>query len=148
MTSSRGNIRGLMVFGLLLMVGAVLLGLVGLASMGAAKTSTVAFVQAEKGWIEGQNSLIREDLVIQSHATKHGTQTWDIYRMLLEGRCAASMTYCGASDIEKLHICVDPVTGAIGAVLQFGDDITTGFYEGNVGYWKRRVRQEHWGVCR
>ena len=88
------------------------------------------------------------DLTINSHAAKHGTQAAEIYALVLAGKCVASTTYCGGSEIEKLHVCTDPITGLVGAVIQFGDEIRTGFYEGNVGYWERVIERDNWEVCR
>lgn len=97
--------------------------------------------------VVGNHARVQEGLAIRAHADKHNGEAQRIYQQLLEGKCATSMTWCGGSNIEKMHICVDPVTGAVGAVLQFGDEITTGFYEGYEGYWTWRVERENWEVC-
>ncbi len=96
----------------------------------------------------GNRAEIQAGLTIRDHAAKHNGETERIYQALLAGKCAGSMTWCGGSDLEKLHICVDPMTGAVGAVIQFGMEITTGYYEQRDGYWLRRVEKEGWEVCK
>jgi len=134
----------------------VLMGLVGLMLLGPALESgrggTISIASPQQAvsteWLEGQNAEIARGLTINSHAEKHGTDAWEIYKMLLAGRCAASVTFCGGSEIEKMHICIDPVTGVAGAIIQFGDEIMTGYFTpADPGYWKRRVARESWEVC-
>jgi len=137
-------------FGLVFLValmGIVLLG-PALESGGTITVASHRQTASTTGWLEGQHAEVAEGLRINSHAEKHGTDAWDIYRLLLAGKCAASMTFCGGSEIEKLHVCVDPTTGAVGAILQFGDEIMTGYFTPSApGYWKRRVARDGWGVC-
>ena len=143
MAQSRSSLGGYA----LLFVVAGTIALVGLGIMGSAGSATVSTTsrKASTYWLEGNNVQVRNDLTIRQHADKHGTAAWEIYAAMLTGKCAASMTYCGGSDQEWLHIC--ELDGIVGAVLQFGSEITTGFYEGNVGYWQRRIEREGWRVC-
>ena len=147
-TSNRGTF--LLATGFLFLVGLAALMLLGGALGGG--TITVARQQqaaaAAPEWLEGQRAVISPGLRIASHAEKHGTEAWNIYAMLLSGKCADSMTFCGGSEIEKMHVCIDPVTGITGAILQFGDEIMTGYFTPtDPGYWQRRVARENWEVC-
>lgn len=145
MTRSRSNFRGFFIAMFLLAAAAALVTLNAVGS--GFVTAAASRGKAATDWLEGQNVQVSNELTISRHAAKHGTQAQELYIMMLTGKCAASMTYCGGSEIERLHVCRDPVTGLVGAVLQFGDEITTGFYEGNEGYWMRRVGREKWGGC-
>jgi len=144
MVGSRSSLGGFIVLSLL----AGVVGAAGLGTIASATAVTVTSSQkASTSWLEGNNVRVSNQLTMSEHAKKHGDAATQLYVMMLTGKCVASMTYCGGSEIEKLHVCVDPVTGAVGAVLQFGIEITTGFYEGNVGYWERRIEREGWEVC-
>lgn len=99
-------------------------------------------------WLRPGQVDIPRNLAIRKHAAKHNGEAEEIYKLLLEGQCVAAAKFCGGSEIERLYTCVDPVTGIVGAVLQFGNEITTGFYErGNSGYWAGRTEREKWEVC-
>ena len=143
MTRPRSGLGYVVMF---LLAGAMTLAVLGL--VGSAEPATVSVTgKAVTFWLEGQDVQVSNELTLSEHSEKHGTQARDLYILMLTGKCAASMTYCGGSTIEKLHVCVDPVTGLVGAVLQFGDEITTGFIEANAGYWERRIARENWEVC-
>ena len=149
---ARTNTLGayVLMFGFLALMGLAALLLLGPALQGGG-TITVARQSSEAvvipDWIGGQTT-IEPGLLINSHAEKHGEEAWAIYAMLLAGWCAASTTFCGGSEIEKLHVCVDPVTGIVGAILQFGDEIMTGYFTpSDPGYWKRRIARENWEIC-
>lgn len=97
----------------------------------------------------GENISISSGMVVKPHASKHGDQVldaWKIYMLLLEGQCVASAVFCGPSDIEKLYLCVDP-TGRIGGLVVFGNEVLTG-YQAKQDYWARKVSKPEWEVCR
>lgn len=147
MTQVNNFLGFIAVFGMMLLVA-----LVGLMLLGPALATEIDVAMPRRAespeWLSGQYATVQPGLAIANHATKHGTETWDIYTMLLTEKCAASLTLCGGSEIEKLHVCIDPITGIVGAVLQFGDELTTGYWERDgSGYWKKRVGSEKWGVC-
>jgi len=145
MDATRSSLESFILLGVM----GVLAAVVGLSLLGGAGrgTITVAKSSVSTNWLTGNNVQVSNQLSLSEHAKKHGDAATQLYVMMLTGKCVASMTYCGGSEIEKLHVCVDPVTGAVGAVLQFGMEIKTGFYEGNVGYWERRIAREKWEVC-
>jgi len=93
-------------------------------------------------WVQGQVAVDRNLSIRYTD-----TQATEIYRLLLEGKCASAMQFCGGSDIEKMWVCVDPVTGLVGAIIQFGDEIVTGYFEGRPGYWQRRIARDKWEAC-
>lgn len=104
--------------------------------------------QAGVAAIEGQ-IIIAEGLKIREHAAKHNDETlnaWIIYGQLLAGKCAASTVFCGGSEIEKLYLCIDPVSGLVGGLLVFGDEIMTG-YGSHATYWERVVERDNWEIC-
>jgi len=114
-------------------------------------TADVAQVQVASApsWVQGQ-AIIRPGLAINGHAHKHADQAldaWRIYGLLLAGNCVASTVYCGPSDIERLYLCTDPVSGLIGGLFVFGDEIMTG-YGSREAYWKNKVRGSEWEVCK
>ena len=99
-------------------------------------------------WLRPDQVHVPSGLAISAHAAKHSGDTEKIYRMLLQGKCAEVAKFCGGSESEFAYFCVDPITGIVGAVLQFGDEITTGFYERDgSGYWTKRVPKERWKTC-
>jgi len=147
MDTTRSSLESFILLGVMGVLAAVVgLSLLGGSSSGTG-TITVAKSCVSTNWLIGNNVQVSNQLSLSEHAKKHNDAATQLYVMMLTGKCVASMTYCGGSEIEKLHVCVDPVTGAVGAVLQFGMEITTGFYEGNVGYWERRIVREKWEVC-
>lgn len=96
----------------------------------------------------GERILIPSGMTVKPHADKHNDQVldaWKIYTLLLEGQCVASAVFCGASDIERLYLCVDP-TGRIGGLIVFGEEILTG-YQGSQDYWAKKVNRPYWEVC-
>lgn len=96
----------------------------------------------------GDNVTIQPGLAVRQHANKHKDQVldaWTIYAFLMEGRCVASAVFCGASDIEKLYLCVDPA-GRIGGLIVFGEEILTG-YQANQDYWAMKVGKPEWVIC-
>lgn len=128
-------------FLLLLMLAAMLLGL------SSVNSTVVVYQQQEQTTLNEQHANIQPGLRIRPHALKHGSEAGDIYIYLLTGGCAASTTWCGASpDLEKMHIC-RLSNGLVGAILQFGDEIMTGYFEDRPGYWEKRVQRENWEVC-
>lgn len=99
-------------------------------------------------WLRSDQVYVPGGLTIRAHAAKHNSETERIYTLLLQGQCAAVAKFCGGSDIENLYTCIDPVTGIVGAILQFGDEITTGYYErSGSGHWAGRTARENWEVC-
>jgi len=127
----------LMVVGLLLFVGAITL-----ISLGPT-------LQIDTQRVTNAPRIdVPKHLIISPHTVKHNGEAEYIYELLLEGRCATTTKYCGGSEVEKMYVCVDPVTGITGAILQFGDEITTGYFERDgAGYWSKRVEREKWEVC-
>ena len=104
--------------------------------------------EATIDWLLPDQVTVPQELVIRAHAAKHNGEAEQIYTMLLQGQCAAVAKFCGGSEIENLYTCMDPVTGIVGAILQFGDEITTGYYErGGSGHWAGRTVRENWRVC-
>lgn len=133
-----------------LLFGMMLLAGIGaLMLLGQAVDATVPVVhQASINWLRPGQVHIPRDLAINSHAAKHHGDAERIYNLLLEGQCAGVAKYCGGSNIENLYICTDPVTGVVGAILQFGGEITTGYYErSGSGHWAGRTVRENWRVC-
>ena len=99
-------------------------------------------------WLRPDQVYVPSNLTISAHSAKHNGETEEIYAKLLEGRCTEVAKFCGGSESEFVYYCVDPVTGIVGAILQFGDEITTGFYERDgSGYWTKRVPKERWKTC-
>jgi len=150
MVTNVTNLETIVLLGMgVLLIAGTLFGLAGIAALPEALPQ-VQLSQPARPASEtmGNRAEIQPGLTIRDHAKKHGDETEIIYRALLEGKCAGSMTWCGGSDIEKLHVCIDPVTGVVGAVLQYGTEITTGFYERpSSGYWFKRIEWEDWGIC-
>jgi len=104
--------------------------------------------QATIDWLHPDQVEVPSNLTISTHAAKHHGDTERIYNLLLEGQCAEVAKFCGGSDIENLYICINPMTGIVGAILQFGDEITTGYYErSGSGHWAGRTARENWRVC-
>ncbi|MCK4958020.1 MAG: hypothetical protein KAT00_01435 [Planctomycetes bacterium] len=108
-------------------------------------TAVVYQQQAATDWLSGQHANVQPGLRISPHALKHGQEAGDIYILLLTGGCVVSSTWCGGSDLEYLHTCM-LASGLTGAILQFGDELTTGFW-GKGDYWERRVVRENWEAC-
>lgn len=143
MTRTSSFRTSLALLGMLFLMGLAVLMLLG----PALETSTTTY-RAQSSARAAPQVAIPNDLAIRGHAAKHGSEANQIYALLLEGKCVAVGKFCGGSDIEKLYTCVDPVTGVVGAILQFGDEITTGYFERDgSGYWDRRVEKENWEVC-
>jgi len=135
-------------FGLMLLAGIGALVLLG----SAAQPASVAVHQASDttiDWLRPDQVYVPSNLVVSAHVAKqHNRDTERIYKYLLEGKCAEVAKFCGGSEQEFAYFCVDPVTGIVGAILQIGDEITTGYYEkSGSGYWVRRVPRERWEVC-
>ncbi len=127
----------------------LLLLVVAMLALSTLGSTVVVYQQQEQttiDWLNGQHANIQPGLSISPHALKHGQEAGDIYIYLLTGHCTASTTWCGASDIEKMHVC-QLTNGLVGAILQFGDEITTGYW-GKDGYWERRVTRDNWEVCK
>lgn len=137
----------------------VLVGLMGLTLLGPALgnsgggTITIAHQQqaaAIPEWLVGQQTAISNDLIINDHAEKHRDQkanAWILYSLLLEGQCVASAKFCSLNELEKLYICVDPVTGLVGGLFIIGDEIITGYGTRSFEYWDRTIINEFWEVC-
>lgn len=132
------------------------LGLAALVLLAQADTAAVAWTsqpamyQASKvtiDWLRPDQVHVPSGLAISAHATKHNGEAEQIYALLLQGQCAAVAKFCGGSNIERMYICVDPVTGIVGAMLQFGDEITTGYFSSNSNYWPGRIARENWKSC-
>ena len=99
-------------------------------------------------WLPPKQVYIPGGLVISTHSAKHHGDTERIYQMLLDSKCTEVAKYCGGSESEFTYLCIDPITGIVGAILQVGDEITTGFYErAGSGYWAKRIPRERWRVC-
>ena len=146
------TMRGLKVFlamTMLLVIG--LAALVLLAQVGTTATAWRAQPVAHQitiDWLRPDQVHVPTGLAINTHAAKHHGDTERIYANLLQGKCADVAKFCGGSESEFAYFCVDPVTGIVGAILQIGDEITTGFYEkSGSGYWVKRVPREQWEVC-
>jgi len=137
--------------GLVMLLALGLAALTLLAQVNVAATIWRAQPVAQKAtidWLSPDQIYVPDDLVIRAHAAKHNGEAEQIYTLLLQGQCAAVAKFCGGSNIENLYTCVDPVTGIVGAILQFGDEITTGYYErGGSGHWAGRTVRENWRVC-
>lgn len=138
----------ILLFGMALLAGLSALVLLG----SAAQTVTVPTVHqantATIDWLRPDQVQVPDDLVISAHSAKHNGDTEKIYQMLLDSKCTEVAKFCGGSESEFTYFCVDPVTGIVGAILQVGDEITTGFYErGGSGYWAKRIPRENWEVC-
>ena len=87
-------------------------------------------------------------VAISAHAAEHNGEAERLYWLLVQDQCVVAAKFCGGSEVEKLYTCVDPITGIVGAILQFGDQITTGYFERDgSGYWVKRVARENWEVC-
>ena len=99
-------------------------------------------------WLRPDQVFVPRGLLVNAHAVKHDGDTEKIYQMLLGGKCAAVAKFCGGSEIEKLYACTDPVTGLVGIILQFGDEITTGYFSHNSNNLGNRVSREKWEVCK
>ena len=138
----------ILMFGMILLAGLSALVLLGSAT----QTASVAVHQASDAtidWLRPDQVHVPGGLAINTHAAKHHGDTERIYANLLQGKCAEVAKFCGGSESEFAYFCVDPVTGIVGAILQIGDEITTGFYEkSGSGYWVKRVPREQWEVCK
>lgn len=137
---------------IMLFVMILLAGLGALVLLGSAQVATAPVVhQANKttiDWRRPDQVYIPDDLAISAHAAKHHGDTEYIYQILLDGKCTEVAKFCGGSESEFTYLCVDPVTGIVGAILQVGDEITTGFFERDgSGYWSKRIPRERWEVC-
>jgi len=138
---------------MILLFGTMLLvGLGALALLGSAQVATVpAMRQASEvaiDWLRPDQVHVPSGLAISMHSAKHNEETEKIYQMLLESKCTEVAKFCGGSESEFAYFCVDPITGIVGAILQVGDEITTGFYErAGSGYWVKRVPREKWEIC-
>ena len=135
---------------LFLMVG--VFGLFALAMLGQTQTVTVPIVHQASAmtidWLRPDQVTVPQGLVISTHAAKHHGDTEKIYQMLLDGQCTEVAKFCGGSESEFAYFCIDPVTGIVGAILQIGDEITTGFYEkAGSNYWIKRIPREGWDTC-
>lgn len=152
MTRTKDGLLGLivMMLGMLLFVSVMAAAMLGPVSTEMSRVNVVAPAPRSvvvPTWLAGNQAVVQPGLAISDHATKHGTETGNIYELLLEGKCAGSRTFCGGSEIEELHVCIDPITGAIGAVIQRGAEIS-GFFEHRPGYWERSIARDRWEVCR
>jgi len=135
---------------MILLFGMVLLaGLGALVLLGSAQGATVPVAhQAIIDWQRPDQVHVPSDLAISTHAAKHHGDTEKIYQMLLDSQCTEVAKYCGGSESEFTYMCIDPITGIVGAILQVGDEITTGFFErSGSGYWAKRIPREQWSVC-
>ena len=138
---------------ILLFAMMLLAGVGALALLGSAQTVTVPAVHQAStvtiDWLHPDQVHVPSGLTISAHSAKHNGETERIYKYLLEGQCTEVAKYCGGSESEFAYFCVDPVTGIVGAILQIGDEVTTGFYEKDgSGYWAKRVPREQWEVCK
>ena len=131
------------------------LGLAALMLLAQIDTASIAWRSqpaAQKvaiDWLRPEQIDVPGGLVINAHSAKHHGNTEKIYRMLLDSKCAEVAKYCGGSENEFTYICTDPVTGIVGAILQVGNEITTGFYErAGSGYWAKRIPRERWEACK
>lgn len=117
---------------LLLLFGmALLAGLGALVLLGSAQVTTAPVVHQASAvtidWLQPDQVMVPQGLTtISTHAAKHHGDTEKIYQMLLQGQCTEVAKFCGGSESEFAYFCVDPVTGVVGAILQIGDEITTG----------------------
>jgi len=98
-------------------------------------------------WLRPDQVRVPSGLTVSAHSAKHNGDTEKIYQMLLDGRCAAVAMYCGGSGIERMYACMDPVTGLVGIMLQFGDEVTTGYFSRNSNNVTNRIAREKWEVC-
>ena len=100
-------------------------------------------------WLRPDRVHVPSGLAISGHAAGHNGEAERLYWLLVQGQCVTAAKFCGGSKIEKMYACVDPITGIVGAILQFGDEITTGYFERDgSGYWTKRVERENWEVCK
>lgn len=135
-------------FGMLFLV--CLIGLAALVLLGSVQSVAMPVVvhQATIDWLPPDQVMVPQGLTISAHAAKHHGDTEKIYKMLLEGKCAEVAKLCGGSESEFAYFCIDPATGVVGAILQIGDEITTGFYEkADSNYWVKRIPRERWAIC-
>ena len=99
-------------------------------------------------WLRPDQVHVPSGLAVSGHAAGHNGEAERLYWLLVQGQCVAAAKFCGGSEVERLYTCVDPITGIVGAILQFGDEITTGYFERDgSGYWMKRVARENWEVC-
>ena len=138
----------ILLFAMMLLAGLAALVLLGSASQPASVTVHQASA-VTIDWLQPDQVHVPDGLAISAHSAKHHGDTEQIYQLLLEGKCTEVAMYCGGSESEFTYFCKDPVTGIVGAILQVGDEITTGFYErAGSGYWAKRIPRERWGICK
>ena len=151
MTKIRPLETMILMFAFMLLAGLAALVLLGSVQAETATTvwqSQSAAQQVAVDWKQPGEIDVPSGLIISAHSAKHNGETEEIYAKLLEGKCAEVAKLCGGSEEEFAYFCLDPVTGIVGAILQIGDEITTGYYEKpGSGYWVRRVPREKWRAC-
>lgn len=165
MTTSRTRLTGTAFILLMLMTVAVLLSSTLVQATGTLTFQTTAWVQprivhsvtkrmAVPDWLEGSQATIRDNLIIGRHPEKHRDEAinaWMLYDLLLANQCVASRSYCGDVDRRgnstELHLCVEPVTGIVSALLVSGDMIFSA-YGATWEYWHDKlVNGDQWGPC-
>jgi len=146
-TSSLGTM--VLLFVMTLIISAFALTMLSSASITLPATGATVHQAAAIDWLRPDQVPVPNNLIISAHAAKHHGDTEQIYANLLQGKCAEVAKFCGGSEQEFAYFCVDPVTGIVGAILQIGDEITTGYYEKpGSEYWVKRVPRERWEVCK
>ena len=99
-------------------------------------------------WLRPDQVYVPSGLAISAHAAGHNGEAERLYWLLAQGQCVTAAKFCGGSEVEKMYTCVDPITGIVGAILQFGSEITTGYFERDGSdYWLKRVAREDWEAC-
>lgn len=111
-----------------------------------------------KNWARGQQTSVRPDLELTEHArTSHVDERYnavETYKWLLEGKCVASVTFCG-TEFQYLHLCVAPGTEKTAAIMQRRNTIYGG-YAGDEEYWDRKIlptpsppgeKKGGWDIC-
>jgi len=139
-----------LLLGMMLLAGLGALVLLGSAQVDTATTTWHAQPAAQQvtiDWLRPDQVQVPSGLTIAEHAAKHNGDTEKIYKLLLEGHCAEVAMYCGGSNIEKMYACVDPITGLVGIMLRFGDEIKTGYFSRNQNNLENRIAREKWRAC-
>jgi len=139
----------MLLFALTLLAGVFALTMLGSASIAQPTVNATIRQAATIEWLQPDQVHIPNNLVVNAHAVEHNGEAEKLYWLIKQGQCVMAAKFCGGSEIEKMYVCVDPITGLVGAILQFGDEVTTGYFErGGSGYWSKRIAREDWEACR
>jgi len=138
-----------LIFCMMILAGVLALVMLGSASTLPVTSATVRQAAVSIDWLRPDQVNVPRGLSISTHAAEHNGEVERLYWLLAQGQCMTAAKFCGGSEVERLYTCVDPITGLVGAILQFGDEITTGYFErGGSDYWVKRVAREKWEVCK